>query len=79
MAMIWMTHPQLPADQLICQPEEAAAGHRTSGWQITDPPPPDEVIEGPWGVSDMGLESDVAAVEMRSGDIPTASDDEESK
>lgn len=77
MAMIWMMHPQLPADQLIYQPEEAAAGHRISGWQITDAPLPDAVIEGPWGISD--LESDVAAVEMRSGDIPTASDDEESK
>jgi hypothetical protein len=77
MAMIWMMHPQLPADQLICQPEEAAAGHRMSGWQETDPPPPGQELEGPWGVS--ALESDVAAVEMRSGDIPTASDDEESK
>jgi hypothetical protein len=77
MDMVWMKHPQLPDDQLICQPEEAAAGHRTAGWQVTDPPPPDQVLEGPWGVSDS--ESDVAAVEMRSGDIPTASDDEESK
>jgi hypothetical protein len=53
MDMIWMNHPQLPADQLICQPEEAAIGHRTSGWQVTDPPPPDEVLEGPWGASDL--------------------------
>jgi hypothetical protein len=77
MDMVWMKHPQLPDDQLICQPEEAAAGHRTSGWEITDPPEPDAVLEGPWGETD--LENDVAAVEMRSGPIPTASDDEESK
>jgi hypothetical protein len=77
MDMVWMRHPQLPEDQLICQPEEATAGHRVAGWEATDPPPPDQVLEGPWGVS--ALENDVAAVEMRSGDIPTASDNEESK
>lgn len=77
MDMVWMKHPQLPDDQLICQPEDATAGHRTSGWQVTDPPLPDEELDGPWGVS--ALTNDVAAVEMRSGDIPTASDDEESK
>ena len=53
MDMVWMKHPQLPDDQLICQPAEATAGHRISGWQETDPPPPDEPIEGPWGEAEM--------------------------
>ena len=57
MDMVWMLHPQLPADQLICQPAEAVNGHRTSGWQVTDPPPPDEDIEGPWGEMDPGTVS----------------------
>ena len=49
MDTVWMLHPQLPADQLINVPVDAVIGHRTAGWQTTDPPPPDEVIEGPWG------------------------------
>lgn len=60
MDMVWMKHPQLPDDQLICQPEEAAAGHRISGWQETDPPPPDEPIEGPWGALDLDPEPELA-------------------
>jgi hypothetical protein len=83
MAMIWMKHPQLPDDQLICQPEEAAAGHRTSGWQETDPPPPDEDIEGPWGVAGPEPEPELApgakyeaAVESRP-DIKSALDGKE--
>jgi hypothetical protein len=42
MDMIWMMHPQLPEGQLIYEPMEAAIGHQTSGWQITDPPPVEE-------------------------------------
>jgi len=71
MDMVWMMHPQLPADQLICQPAEAAAGHRQSGWQETDPPPPDEPLEGPWGEMDPET---VSALErdMPAGDVPGA-------
>ena len=64
MDMVWMKHPQLPDDQLICQPAEAAAGHRTSGWQETDPPPPEEPLEGPWG------EMDPAAISTLDRDDP---------
>jgi hypothetical protein len=83
MDMVWMKHPQLPDDQLICQPADAAAGHRTSGWQETDAPPPDEPIEGPWGETEMEAGSDLppgakyeAAVESRP-DIKSALDGKE--
>lgn len=76
MDMVWMLHPQLPADQLICQPEEAVIGHRTSGWQVTDPPPPDEEIEGPWGEVELSDDGN-AAVESRPVDPVTAEDGKE--
>ncbi len=83
MDMVWMKHPQLPDDQLICQPAEAAAGHRTSGWQETAAPLPDEPIEGPWGEGDMEPRAELppgakyeAAVESRP-DIQSALDGKE--
>jgi len=39
---VWMTHPLLPPDQLIYEPEEALFGLRQAGWVETDPPPPEE-------------------------------------
>lgn len=42
MDMIWMTHPQLPPDQVIYEPAASQVGHQQSGWVITDPPSPPE-------------------------------------
>lgn len=37
--MPWMTHPTLP-NSLIEVPDQAADGHRRSGWRETEPPLP---------------------------------------
>lgn len=39
----WMKHPRL--DALIEVPDGAVLGHRRSGWQVTDPPPPEPTVD----------------------------------
>ena len=69
MDMIWMQHPQLPPDQLICEPVESRIGLEMCGWRETDPPPPPEELS--FGEEEPGpleLDSDdeyEAAVESR--------------
>jgi hypothetical protein len=37
-----MRHPDLPSEQVIEVEDRLVAGHRASGWVVTDPPPKPE-------------------------------------
>lgn len=77
MDMIWMQHPQLPPDQLICEPVESRIGLELCGWRITDPPPPPELLEEPMMLAGSETEDEpppgakyAAAVESRPENQP---------
>lgn len=76
----WMKHPNLPGDQLIQVPDDAVPGHHRSGWEITDPPPPEPTagdLEST-AAQDSDLDTAVAAVEERPTETDNAADGKES-
>ena len=77
-----MKHPNL--DELIEVPDDAVIGHRRSGWEVTDPPPPETTAGELEATAEAAVAGDsehntaVAAVEERPTEIDTAQNGKES-